>query len=56
MIGKLIVHAKNRERAIIRMQRCLEETIIEGQRQLSLTIGQLWVTSHLFLVILIQVF
>ena len=32
MIGKLIVHAKNRERAIIRMQRCLEETIIEGPK------------------------
>jgi len=30
MIGKLIVHAKNRDRAINRMQRALEETIIEG--------------------------
>jgi acetyl-CoA carboxylase biotin carboxylase subunit len=30
MIGKLIVHAKNRKRAINRMQRALEETIIEG--------------------------
>ena len=32
MIGKIIVHAKNRERAIIRMQRALEETIIDGPR------------------------
>ena len=30
MIGKLIVHAKDRIRAINRMQRALEETIIEG--------------------------
>ena len=30
MIGKLIVHAKNRSQAINRMQRALEETIIEG--------------------------
>ena len=30
MIGKLIVHAKNRDSAINRMQRALEETIIEG--------------------------
>ena len=30
MIGKIIVHAKNRERAIIRMSRALEETIISG--------------------------
>ena len=30
MIGKLIVHAKDRGRAINRMQRALEETIIEG--------------------------
>ena len=32
MIGKLIVHAKNRERAINRMQRALEETIIDGPK------------------------
>ena len=32
MIGKIIVHAKNRERAIIRMYRALEETIIEGPK------------------------
>ncbi|MBT4154884.1 MAG: acetyl-CoA carboxylase biotin carboxylase subunit [Candidatus Marinimicrobia bacterium] len=32
MIGKIIVHAKNRERAIIRMQRALEETIIVGPK------------------------
>ena len=32
MIGKIIVHAKNRERAIIRMQRALEETIIDGPK------------------------
>ena len=32
MIGKLIVHAKNRDRAINRMQRALEETIIEGPK------------------------
>ena len=32
MIGKLIVHAKNRPQAIIRMQRALEETIIEGPK------------------------
>ena len=32
MIGKIIVHAKNRDRAIIRMQRALEETIIDGPR------------------------
>ena len=30
MIGKLIVHAKDRGRAINRMQRALEETIIKG--------------------------
>ena len=30
MIGKLIVHAKDRTSAINRMQRALEETIIEG--------------------------
>ena len=30
MIGKIIVHAKNRERAITRMYRALEETIIGG--------------------------
>ncbi len=30
MIGKLIVHAKDRDRAIKRMQRALKETIIEG--------------------------
>ena len=30
MVGKLIVHAKDRGRAINRMQRALEETIIEG--------------------------
>ena len=32
MIGKIIVHAKSRERAIIRMQRALEETIIDGPK------------------------
>ena len=32
MIGKIIVHAKNRERAIIRMERALEETIIDGPK------------------------
>ena len=32
MIGKIIVHAKNRERAIIRMQRALDETIIAGPK------------------------
>ena len=32
MIGKLIVHAKNRSRAIIRMQRALEEIIIVGPK------------------------
>lgn len=32
LIGKLIVHAKNRKRAINRMQRALEETIIEGPK------------------------
>jgi len=32
MIGKIIVHAKNRDRAIIRMQRALEETIIDGPK------------------------
>tara|TARA_Y100001960_G_scaffold334101_1_gene444959 strand:- start:9702 stop:11054 length:1353 start_codon:yes stop_codon:yes gene_type:complete len=32
MIGKLIVKAKNRDRAIIRMQRALAETIIEGPK------------------------
>lgn len=30
LIGKIIVHASTRERAITRMQRALEETIIEG--------------------------
>jgi acetyl-CoA carboxylase biotin carboxylase subunit len=30
MIGKLIVHAKNREEAIARMKRALEEFVIEG--------------------------
>jgi len=32
MIGKIIVHAKNREGAIIRMYRALEETIIAGPK------------------------
>ena len=32
MIGKIIVHAKNRDRAIKRMQRALEETIIDGPK------------------------
>jgi len=32
MIGKLIVFARSRERAIVRMQRALEETIIEGPK------------------------
>jgi len=32
MIGKIIVHAKNRHRAINRMQRALEETIIDGPK------------------------
>ena len=32
MIGKIIVHANNRERAIVRMQRALEETIIDGPK------------------------
>ncbi len=32
MIGKLIVHASSRERAINRMQRALEECIIEGPK------------------------
>ena len=32
MIGKLIVHAKDRNSAINRMQRALEETIIEGPK------------------------
>ena len=30
MIGKLIVHASNRDKAIIRMRRAIKETIIEG--------------------------
>jgi acetyl-CoA carboxylase biotin carboxylase subunit len=30
MVGKLIVHDKNRERAISRMERALEELLIEG--------------------------
>lgn len=32
LIGKLIVHATNREKAINRMQRALEECIIEGPK------------------------
>ena len=32
MIGKIIVHAKNREQAILRMHRALQETIIEGPK------------------------
>ncbi len=32
LLGKLIVHAKNRNRAINRMQRALEETIIVGPK------------------------
>jgi len=32
MIGKIIVHAKNREQAIIRMYRALQETIISGPK------------------------
>ena len=30
MIGKIIVHASNRDKAIIRMRRAIKETIIEG--------------------------
>jgi acetyl-CoA carboxylase biotin carboxylase subunit len=32
LIGKLIVHASTRDRAIIRMQRALEECVIEGPK------------------------
>jgi len=32
MIGKIIVHAKSRKRAILRMQRALQETIIDGPK------------------------
>ena len=32
MIGKIIVHAKSRKRAILRMQRALKETIIDGPK------------------------
>ena len=32
MIGKIIVHAKNRDQAILRMRRALQETIIEGPK------------------------
>ena len=32
MIGKIIVHAKNGEQAILRMHRALQETIIEGPK------------------------
>ena len=32
MIGKIIVHAKNRKQAIFRMHRALQETIIEGPK------------------------
>ena len=32
LIGKLIVHSPNRESAINRMERALEETIIEGPK------------------------
>ncbi|RMF70104.1 MAG: acetyl-CoA carboxylase biotin carboxylase subunit [Calditrichaeota bacterium] len=30
LIAKLIVHGKNREEAIVRMRRCLEEFVVEG--------------------------
>ena len=30
LVGKLIVHAKTREEGLMRVQRALEETIIEG--------------------------
>ena len=30
MLGKLIVHSSDREKAIIRMKRALQETFIEG--------------------------
>ncbi|MCA9450450.1 MAG: acetyl-CoA carboxylase biotin carboxylase subunit, partial [Candidatus Omnitrophica bacterium] len=30
LIGKLIVHAENREEAILRMKRALDEFVIEG--------------------------
>ena len=32
MIGKIIVHSKNRDMAILRMKRALEETIIDGPK------------------------
>ena len=32
LIGKMIVHSPNREEAINRMERALEETIIEGPK------------------------
>ena len=32
MIGKIIVHAKDREMAIRRMRRALEETTIDGPK------------------------
>jgi acetyl-CoA carboxylase biotin carboxylase subunit len=30
MLGKLIVHSSTREKAIVKMQRAIEETFIEG--------------------------
>jgi Biotin carboxylase len=30
MLGKLIVHSSTREKAIVKMQRALQETFIEG--------------------------
>jgi acetyl-CoA carboxylase biotin carboxylase subunit len=32
MLGKLIVHSSSREKAIIKMQRALQETFIEGPK------------------------
>jgi acetyl-CoA carboxylase biotin carboxylase subunit len=30
MVGKLIVHGRNREECIARMRRCITETVVEG--------------------------
>ena len=44
MVGKLIVHGRNRDEAIARLNRAIQETIIDGVKT-TLPL-QLWITEH----------
>lgn len=44
MVGKLIVHGRNRDEAIARLNRAIQETIVDGVKT-TLPL-QLWITEH----------